>query len=119
MRNCFRGLNSDQCALAGLVHLLVNMATFSSSYSRAYHVLPLPAWKGIAAAGALKAEAAEAFQRPTTARVDAELGFGGFIHFYLPKHIHNITDLPILQAQLQPADRTPFPHAVIEVHRRA
>lgn len=91
------------------------MGSFSSAYPVAYHVLPLPAWRGIVRSRALVAQPAERWHRPTTAAVDHALGFDGFVHFYLAQGSHRIHQLPILQAQLQAARTPPFPHVVLEL----
>jgi hypothetical protein len=83
-------------------------------------VFPLHAARGIWANGLLSKAAVAAeglrLRRNTTHAVDTLLGFGGLIHFYLPKHSSvDVSTLPILHAQMGDAPSPPFPHAVLVV----
>jgi len=89
-------------------------------YPFAYHVFPLHLARDISEGRALlskkqRAASGKALARPTTAAVDAALGFDDVVHFYLPKAGTLISDLPILRTQLQPALEPPFPHAVFRI----
>ena len=91
------------------------IASFSDRYPAAYHVVPLPLWRGILDEGALLPKAKLHTTRPTTDRIDRALGFANFVHLYLAQGEHRLTDLPILGAQLRPSTRPPFPHVVLDL----
>ena len=91
------------------------MASYSRQYPIAYHVVPLHALKGVWARQALVDKSQGVSARPSTARTDATLGFHGFVHFYLVDAASRFLELPILQAQLSPSARAPFPHAALEL----
>jgi hypothetical protein len=92
------------------------MASFSATHPYAYHVFPLMAARGVWRSGALlgKDDLEGVGQvRRTTAAVDRHLGFSRFVHFYLPRAGTPWTELPILGAQLGPANRPASPHVLM------
>jgi hypothetical protein len=93
------------------------MASFSATHPFAYHVFPLIAAREIWRTGALlgKDDLEGIGQtRRTTAAVDRHLGFSRFVHFYLPRAGTPWSALPILGAQLGPAQRSPAsPHVLL------
>jgi hypothetical protein len=97
------------------------MASFSTNFPFAYHVLPLHALKSVVASGQLlskndREQAGLAIQRATTAAVDRVLGLAGFVHFYLPETQGiSFNDLSILNAQLGRSIAPPFPHVVLVI----
>lgn len=94
------------------------MASFSHTHPFAYHAFPLTSARSIWARGALlgKDDLGSAGQaRRTVAATDRRLGFSQFVHFYLPPRGKTFADLPILSAQLQPAQEAACPHALIVV----
>lgn len=96
------------------------MASFSDRFRYSYHVAPLHALKPIWKRKALISKAALAgeigMRRNTTACVDQMLGFGDFVHFYLPHGVTiNFAQLPILLAQMGPSPVPAFPHCVLVV----
>jgi hypothetical protein len=96
------------------------MASFSSKYPVAVHVLPLPALKQVLARGALlaKSEIPVCQQRRSTRGVDSALGFTGVVHLYLSAFPENGSALPILAAQIGPSRDPPFPHVVLALPTR-
>lgn len=83
------------------------MASFSTTHPFAYHAFPLTAARSIWSRGALlgKDDLGPAGQaRRIVAATDRRLGFSRFVHFYLDPRRTTPADLPILGAQLQPAD---------------
>jgi len=99
---------------------MILMASFSTRFRYAYHVVPLHALKQIGKRRCLlsKSQQQEStrLRRSTTAGVDKSLGFGDYVHFYLPRRtVVEFSDLPILVAQLGESVVAPFPHAVIVV----
>lgn len=94
------------------------MASFSARYSRAVHVLPLHALKGVWSRQALlgKAQASQqsAVLRSTTREVDNELGFQDVVHFYLMGSGVAWNQVPILEAQIGSNIAPPFPHVALE-----
>jgi hypothetical protein len=91
------------------------LASYSTQYPIAFHVVPLHALKGVWARRALLSKADGTNARPTTARIDRALGIDGFVHFYLAEAADRLFELPILQAQIGASTRPPFPHAVLEL----
>lgn len=89
------------------------MASYSSSYPVALHVVPLFALKGVWDRKALLARGEATAARPTTSRIDRALGVDGFVHFYVATGLERLFALPILGAQLGSATRPPFPHGVL------
>lgn len=91
------------------------LASFSSRYPLAVHVLPLHALKGVLASGALvaKSQIPVSQQRRTTRGVDASLGFTDVVHFYLSRPPEAWRNLPILETQLCPSSDPPFPHVAL------
>jgi hypothetical protein len=98
------------------------MTSFSDVFPDALHVIPLHAWKSIARSGTLlskkqSANAGTPMERASSGPVDRALGFDDFVHFYLSKS-GTPDDAPILQSQLGPTRRPPFPHVVIRISTR-
>jgi hypothetical protein len=93
------------------------MAVFSDRFPWAYHVFPLHAAAGVVERGLRSKQALNAdgvaMRRATTHAVDSALGFGDFIHFYLPE-----VQEP-LKAQIGEKDSAPFPHAVVALDTRS
>lgn len=92
------------------------MASFSHTHPFAYHAFPLTAARSIPGRGVLlgKDDLGAAGQaRHTTAAVDRLLGFSKFVHLYLPPRGATLAMLPILGAQVQPAQEAVCPHAVL------
>jgi len=91
------------------------VASFSSRYPVAVHVIPLQALKGVIAGGALlaKSHIPACQQRRTTRGIDSALGFTGVVHFYLSASPENWSAIPILAAQLGPSRDPPFPHVAL------
>jgi hypothetical protein len=99
------------------------MTTFSEKYPYAYHVFPLHAARGIWKTSSLlsktaRRQAGMLHARPSTAGIDSLLGFSDVVHLYVPPRARSISELPILRAQLGPANVAPFPHAAIKVDTR-
>ncbi|MGO9597728.1 MAG: hypothetical protein ACLP7Q_06980 [Isosphaeraceae bacterium] len=100
--------------------LMILMASFSTMFRYAYHVVPLHALKQIGKGKCLLSKSQQQegirLRRSTTAGVDEALGFSDYVHFYLPRRtVVEFSDLPILAAQLRESVDAPFPHAVIVV----
>jgi len=94
------------------------MASFSTTHPFAYHAFPLTAARSIWTRGALlgKDDLGPAGQaRRTVAATDRRLGFSKYVHFYLAPRRSTPADLPILGAQLQPAQEPACPHALLVV----
>jgi len=94
------------------------MASFSHTHPFAYHAFPLTAARSIWSHGVLlgKDDLGAAGQaRRTTAAVDRVLGFSKFVHLYLLPRGATPAMLPILGAQLQPAQEAVCPHALLVV----
>jgi hypothetical protein len=97
------------------------VASFSSRYPVAVHVIPLQALKGVIAGGALlaKRHIPACQQRRTTRRIDSALGFTGVVHFYLSASPESWSAIPILAAQLGPSRDPPFPHVALALATQA
>jgi hypothetical protein len=94
------------------------MASFSQTHPFAYHAFPLTAARSIWSSGALLGKddlGPAARARRTTGAVDRLLGFSKFVHLYLPPRGATPATLPILGAQLQPAQTAACPHALLVV----
>jgi len=103
------------------VRCSVKPASFSGDFPYAYHVLPLHAFKSIAASRTLLSKsdlqtASVEIKRSSTANVDNALGLSQFIHFYLPRNLNlSFDSLSILKTQMKESLVSPFPHIVMVI----
>ncbi|MCU1262045.1 MAG: hypothetical protein JWO80_4930 [Bryobacterales bacterium] len=99
------------------------MASFSATFPRAVHVLPLHALGGILEDRAFLANSTlphrlhrtNAAVRKTSSQTDAALGLGDYVHLYLLHSNSPWENIPILAAQLLNGRGAPFPHVAIEI----
>ena len=91
------------------------MATYSTQYPIAFHVLPLHALKGVFERGALLSKADGTDARPTTARVDRALGLDGFVHFYLGRFPDATLRAADTSSTARRVHQTALPHVVLEL----